>query len=265
MNTVKIVVLLFIFVSICSASTAIIIVDRDRIFIGADSKVVWSNRNAPPLTLCKIDVQFENCSFVIVGMGFNHTTGFDPAIYARHACEAKHSLAETVQRFAEETKTPLANALTYDRMFDAHAEYSRYKFDANSPVVPPLSAAFVGFENGTPLEVGVDFVLDENEALKPIFTSSVEDGKIVTLGYQFAALRIINDAISNPQVFAYHDRSELLHTAIKAEIARGSRTPLVRQFRYWRSLRKRSFGMTRELAYFRFASSVEASVSVFCP
>ena len=210
-NTVKIAVLLFVFVSICSASTAVIIVDDDRILIGADSKLQYSLAGTG--AMCKINTEFKNCTFVVTGIAADRALGFDAERYANHACNAKATFAEIIQSFAAEAEPTLANVLLYKKLYEPKI-YEIYLGRRNSP----FAVAFAGFEKGKPIAVTVEFMLDEKGTLSKTFRSAPVDGNLFTLGVGDAAFQFVSDIIGKPTTI-FEDRPALILKLIEIEIA----------------------------------------------
>jgi hypothetical protein len=194
---------------VCNATSVIVIIEQDKILIGADS--LWKNSQLQSKLQCKIDIPRQACSFAIVGMRTN-PTGFDPAAIAAHECGRNSPLTEIATSFAESVRKPLAQALEYSRINDPVA----YERDYRGKVV--LEIVFAGFYQGKPTGAVKTFLVDRAGNLTENQVATIPDGagnSMAILGPQKAVKQFFSQ---NPGWKAIpHPR--LIHLLINRVIA----------------------------------------------
>jgi hypothetical protein len=135
----------------CFATTVVVLVEPERILIGTDS--LWNG--AESCLRCKINTQFDDCTYVIVGMRKDLVDGFNANLYAARACGAhskeRLTLEQTAKRFVELAK------------LQAESGVDRYRQDGFP--LPLVEVVFAGFESGKPVVATVEFLLNETSSL----------------------------------------------------------------------------------------------------
>lgn len=168
--------------ALCQATTVVVIVEEDRILMGADS--LLSSNDLPSRLQCKIETPTPGCSFTIVGMRDNPNTGFDPKPLAIRACKNNMPLVGIANAFGDSVREPLRQALQNSHSNDPAA----YDRDYKGKVV--LEVVFAGFREGKPFAAIKTFSLDPSGQLldRPATQVPDSDGnRMVISGAQSGA------------------------------------------------------------------------------
>jgi hypothetical protein len=168
--------------ALCQATTVVVIVEDDRILMGADS--LLSTNDLPGRLQCKIETPRQECSFTIVGMRDNPNTGFDPKSFADRACKSNVPLMKIANSFGDSVREPLRQALQNSHTNDPSA----YDRDYRGKVV--LEVVFAGFREGKPFAAIKTFSLDPSGQLldRPATQVPDSDGnRMVISGAQSGA------------------------------------------------------------------------------
>lgn len=139
------------------ATTVVVIIDINRILIGADS--LWKGSKSGTALRCKIERPKQECIFAIVGLRNRSETGFDSASFAGHACELTGSLTAIATAFGDSVREPLRRAMAYSRLNDPIV----YKRDYRGK--SPLEVVFAGFQEGKPSAAIKSFALSRTDKL----------------------------------------------------------------------------------------------------
>ena len=163
----------------CSATTVVVVVEPQRILIGTDS--LWTG--AESCFRCKINTQYENCTYVIVGMRRDLSRA-NVNLYAARACGAHSSehlnLEQTARRFSELAKAQVETG-----------GLARYK--QNGIPIPLLEVVLAGFEDGKPVIVSIEFLLNETDSLSERFSILVGPIPIpLIFGYKDSAQQFLD-------------------------------------------------------------------------
>lgn len=155
--------------ALCQATTVVVIVEDDRILMGADS--LLSSNDLPSRLQCKIETPTPECSFTIVGMRDDRNTGFDPKPFATRACKNDMPLVKIANAFGDSVREPLRQALQNSHTNDPSA----YDRDYKGKVV--LEVIFAGFREGKPFAAIKTFSLDPSGELLDRPATKVPDGE----------------------------------------------------------------------------------------
>lgn len=143
--------LLLVCAQLCSATTVVVFIEPQRILIGADS--LWTG--AESCQRCKINTQYPNCTYAIIGTR-KDTVGLNTNLWAARSCVARMTehltLEETAKHFVEVAKPVAESTLR------AHREPVRF-----SPEF--LEVVFAAFEDGKPVVVTAEFLFNGRDEL----------------------------------------------------------------------------------------------------
>jgi hypothetical protein len=189
----------------CSATTVVVIVEPQRILIGADS--LWTG--AESCQRCKINTQYPNCTYVIVGMR-KDTVGLNTNLWAARSCVARMTehltLEETAKHFVEVAK-PIAEST-----LRAHREPVRFLPEF-------LEVVFAAFEDGKPVVVTAEFLFNGSDELSDRVCIIHGSDFPVVFGVRKSAEQYL-DTLDRQSPIA-KDHRALIHKLIELEFVEG--------------------------------------------
>jgi hypothetical protein len=191
------------------ATSAVVIVDQDRIIIGTDS--LWRGSKAGAALKCKISTRKSACIYVIVGLRNKPETAFDSSKFADHACESGNSIQDAAAAFGNSVRTDLRHAIRYSRLHDPVLYKRNYRGKA------VLEGLFAGFDHDKPIVAIKSFTLDEHDRIHEKLTElpDSEGNNIALDGEQNAA----NAFLKSHHDWRTVEYPALVRTLIETEIS----------------------------------------------